>query len=169
MDYYIRPARVEDATGINYIRRMRGVMENILGVPSETIKRSEDYLASIDENKHQFVAVTCLDNGKELVIGTASLHVNTIPRMRHSATLGIMVHKDYQGMGVGERLMEALIDMADNWLMLMRLELNVFVDNEKAIALYKKMGFEYEGTLRKAAARDGEYIDEFIMSRIREI
>lgn len=166
MDYYIRPARVEDATGINYIRRMRGVMENILALPSETISVSEKYLSNDDPNRYQFVAVVEKDS-KSVVIGTASLHVNSIPRMRHSASLGIMVHKDYQGMGVGERLMKTLIDLADNWLMLIRLELTVFVDNEKAIALYKKMGFEYEGTLRKAAARDGEYVDEFTMARLR--
>ncbi|MDT3227642.1 GNAT family N-acetyltransferase [Pseudomonas amygdali pv. morsprunorum] len=47
-----------------------------------------------------------------------------------------------------------------------RLELTVFVDNEPAIALYKKNGFVIEGTHRKFAYRDGEYIDAFSMAAV---
>ena len=78
-----------------------------------------------------------------------------------------MVHKDYQGMGIGKKLMETIIDLADNWLMLKRIGLGVFVDNDRAIKLYKSFGFEVEGTKRCAAIRNGKYEDEFIMSRIR--
>ena len=169
MEFTIRPACVQDAKDINTIRRMPGVMENILGIPSETVKRSEDYLANIGENNHQFVAVTCLDNGEELVIGTAGLNISANLRTKHTATIGIMVHEDYHGVGVGTALMEALLDLADNWLMLVRLELTAFTDNEKAIHLYEKLGFEKEGITRKAAIRNGVYTDEFIMSRIRNI
>lgn len=169
MEFTIRPACVQDAKDINSIRRMPGVMENILGIPSETVKRSEDYLANIGGNNHQFVAVTSLENGEELVIGTAGLNVSTNLRTKHTASIGIMIHKDYQGVGVGTALMETLLDLADNWLMLVRLELTVFTDNDKAIHVYEKLGFEKEGIARKAAIRNGVYTDEFIMSRIRNI
>lgn len=72
----------------------------------------------------------------------AGLTVFANPRLRHSADIGIMVHKDYQNMGVGSALMERLLDLADNWLMLVRVELTVFADNERAIHLYEKFGFE---------------------------
>ncbi|MEG0754433.1 MAG: GNAT family N-acetyltransferase, partial [Angelakisella sp.] len=80
--------------------------------------------------------------------------------------IGIMVHKDYQNAGVGTALMKALLDVADNWLMLVRVELTVFADNERAIHLYEKLGFEKEGLRRMAAIRNGEYADEFAMARI---
>jgi len=80
-----------------------------------------------------------------------------------------MVHKAYQGMGIGKKLMETLLDMADNWLMLVRVELTVYTDNEKAIGLYQKMGFVSEGVKRKAAIRSGQYADEYIMARIRNV
>jgi putative acetyltransferase len=63
--------------------------------------------------------------------------------------------------------MRALIDFADNWLNLTRLELEVYADNEAAIHLYESFGFEIEGTLRKHAFRDGRYIDSIVMGRLR--
>ncbi|MFA0815753.1 MAG: GNAT family N-acetyltransferase [Anaerofustis sp.] len=169
MEYQIRPIEFADARGINALRRMPGVMENILGIPSEPIKKNEEFLSKLDPNSHQFVAVIKQIDGSDLVIGTAGLHVSPNPRNRHTATVGIMVHKDYQEMGVGSALMKAVLDVADNWLMLVRVELSVFADNERAIHVYEKLGFEKEGIARKAAIRNGEYADEYIMARIRNI
>ena len=42
MEFYIRPINIGDGKGINELRRMPGVFENILGIPSERIKRNED-------------------------------------------------------------------------------------------------------------------------------
>jgi putative acetyltransferase len=77
------------------------------------------------------------------------------------------VRDDRQGMGVGTALMEAALDLADNWLGLTRLELEVYTDNQAGIALYRKFGFEVEGTLRRFAFRGGEYVDAYSMARLR--
>lgn len=167
MEFYIRPICPGDGKGFNELRRMPGVFENILGIPSERIKRNEDYIVNMDNNTHQFVAVVKEASGEEKIIGTAGLNIFANSRLRHSASIGIMVHKDYQGKGVGTKLMEAIIDVADNWLMLVRIELTVFADNEKAINLYKKFNFEVEGLKKKAGIRNGEYVDELMMARIR--
>lgn len=166
MNFYIRPIEMDDAAGVNALRRMPGVFENILGIPSERIERSETFIDGLNDNQHQFVAVTVGEDGSELVIGTAGLSVFGNLRTRHSAGMGIMVHKDYQNSGVGSALMEALLDVADNWLMLVRVELTVFRDNERAIHLYQKFGFEKEGLKRMAGIRNGKYEDEFLMARI---
>jgi putative acetyltransferase len=79
----------------------------------------------------------------------------------------MMVHKDYQGQGIGKKLLETLLDIADNWLMLVRVELDVYTDNERAINLYKKYGFEPEGIQRKSAIRNGKYIDALMMARLK--
>ncbi|HYL87889.1 MAG TPA: GNAT family N-acetyltransferase [Burkholderiales bacterium] len=55
------------------------------------------------------------------------------PRRRHAAHIGLAVHDKWHAQGVGTALMKALIDVADNWLNLSRLELTVFVDNEPAV------------------------------------
>ncbi|MDF2535975.1 MAG: hypothetical protein K0R18_2134 [Bacillales bacterium] len=167
MDFLIRPIQTGDGVGINALRRMPGVFENILGIPSERIKRNEDFITNAGPNDHIFVAVTKKENGEQLIIGHIGLIVASNPRKRHSASFGLMVHKDYQRIGVGNALLETIIDVSDNWLKLVRIELTVFVDNEKAIKLYEKFGFEKEGIIRKGAIRNGEYVDEMLMSRIK--
>ena len=77
-----------------------------------------------------------------------------------------MVRDDWQGNGVGTALMEACLDLADNRLGLTRLDLRVYVDNAQAISLYKKFGFDIEGTHRHFAFRNGEYVEGYSMARL---
>jgi putative acetyltransferase len=76
------------------------------------------------------------------------------------------VARDAQGQGVGSALMAALIDWADNWARLLRLELTVYTDNPRAIALYRKFGFVREGTHRAYALRNGVFVDADCMARL---
>ena len=129
MDYMIRPAGPEDAAGITALRRMPGVFENTLGLPSERVQHSIDGCQRFGPDDHIFVAV--LEDGT--VIGSAGLQVCTNPRMRHVGNVGLYVHADYQNQGVGTALMKAMLELADNWLMLVRVELEVFdFDMDKA-------------------------------------
>jgi putative acetyltransferase len=84
------------------------------------------------------------------------------------AGIGMGVHDEWQGKGVGTALMEAATNLADKWLNLTRLELTVFIDNQPAIHLYEKFGFETEGRLRSYAFRDGRFVDVYLMARIQE-
>jgi putative acetyltransferase len=88
------------------------------------------------------------------------------PRRKHVGVIAICVDGDWQGKGVGAALMRAIVDLADNWLNLTRLELEVYADNEAAIHLYERFGFEVEGILRRHAFRDGEYVDSKVMGRL---
>jgi putative acetyltransferase len=100
-------------------------------------------------------------------IGMLGLHTRPdMPRTRHSATIGMAVRDDWQGCGIGTALLRAATDLADNWVNLVRLELQVFTENEPAIRLYKRFGFEVEGTLRKAAFCEGKYRDVLLMARL---
>jgi putative acetyltransferase len=100
------------------------------------------------------------------VVGSAGLHpCGTALRRRHAMTLGISVAPEAQGRGVGSALMAAMCDYADNWMGTLRMELNVYTDNERAIALYRKFGFEIEGTLKGYAMKNGRYADVYAMAR----
>jgi putative acetyltransferase len=100
------------------------------------------------------------------IVGHAGL-VHGKGRRSHAGGLFMAVHDDLCGRGIGTALLAALIDAADNWLNLKRLELTVYVDNEPAIRLYKKSGFEVEGTRRADAFRDGKFVDTLMMARVR--
>ena len=101
------------------------------------------------------------------VVGSAGLHpVGSATRRRHAMTLGVSVARVAQGRGVGSALMAAMCDYADRWIGALRIELSVYTDNEAAIALYRKFGFEIEGTYRGYAMRDGRYVDAHAMARL---
>jgi L-phenylalanine/L-methionine N-acetyltransferase len=102
------------------------------------------------------------------IVGNAGLHsVGPSPRRGHARSLGIWVLPEAQGQGIGRALMEALIDSAENWMGVRRLELVVNADNARAIALYRRCGFELEGTHRAYALRDGQWVDCLAMARLR--
>jgi L-phenylalanine/L-methionine N-acetyltransferase len=162
-DIVIRRATLKDAVGIANVMGAPGVVAGTLQIPFATAERWEKKLAGNGEHDHVLVATV----GDE-IIGLAGLHGNpNHPRRSHAAGIGMGVRDDWQGRGVGKRFMVALIDLADNWLNLSRLELSVFCDNARAVALYKQFGFVVEGTHTRYALRAGELVDCYSMARAR--
>lgn len=100
------------------------------------------------------------------IVGSAGLFPpGTVLRRRHVMSLGISVATEAQRQGVGTALMAALCDYADRWLGTLRIELTVFADNSAALRLYRKFGFQIEGTLKGYAMRDGLFVDAIAMAR----
>lgn len=158
----IRPVRPEDAPDLNQICRGRTVMPNTYGLPTEREMASRRFVENLGPDDHVLVAET---DGR--VVGVAGLHLGK-GRGRHAGTIGISIHDDYQGRGIGRALMAALLDLADNHLNLERVELDVRSDNTRAIALYKSLGFIEEGVRRGAFFAQGAYRDLLLMARTRE-
>ena len=137
------------------------VARDTLQLPYASPDRAKRLVESSAQGDHSLVAEV---DGQ--VVGSLGLH-RRADRLAHMASLGMGVHDDWQNRGIGTALMEAAIDLADNWLNLKRVELNVYTDNARAIHLYEKFGFVIEGTHRAFAFRDGEYVDSYSMARVR--
>ena len=165
MEVNIRPVKIQDSEDINSMKTMKGVYENMMSIPSERINKTEEFISNLSKNDFAFVAET----EEKKVVGFINLTVMSNPRARHAGSFGIMVHKDFQGKGIGKKLLEKIIFLADNYLMLKRIELGVYTDNDRAIALYKSFGFVIEGCKKYSSVRDGKYIDEYIMARYNNI
>lgn len=117
-----------------------------------------------EPRKGEYSLVACIE---EEVLGEISLWTSPDnPRLKHVGNIGMAVRDDWQGKGIGTALMRAVLDLADNWLNLTRIELHVYTDNEAGIALYEKFGFEVEGTHRRFGFRNGRYADAYSMARI---
>jgi L-phenylalanine/L-methionine N-acetyltransferase len=151
-DDYLAIARI-----YNHQRAVAGTMQSPLQSPEVWKKRVADLPA------HDRLLVALQDDD---LVGSAGLHSNLNPRRSHAAMLGIAVRDDAQGQGVGHALMTAIIDLADNWLRLLRLELTVYADNASAQRLYQRHGFVPEGVLRAYSFRDGQYVDVLSMARL---
>lgn len=160
----IRRARVADAAAMARQMSHPEVYSMLMQLPLPTEEmwraRLETFMAP-DAPDVLFVAEL---NGQ--LVGSAGFHPAAKLRRRHTAVLGISVVPEAQRQGVGSALMQAVCDHADRWAQILRLELNVFVDNAAAIALYQRFGFRHEGTFRGYAMRDGEFVDTHAMARL---
>lgn len=158
----VRAAEPSNVPAIHEIFTCPNVIAGTLQMPFQSLEQARERFAQYSANAVQLVAEL---DGK--VVGILGLHLEQNPRRRHSAGIGMAVHDEFQGRGIGSALVAAALDLADNWLGLQRIELQVFVDNAAAVHLYKKFGFEIEGTLRDFALRDGAYVDAYAMARLR--
>jgi L-phenylalanine/L-methionine N-acetyltransferase len=118
-------------------------------------------LTSLPEGAFSFVACRA-----DEVLGQIGIEMRKNPRRRHAATLGMAVKTSARRQGVGSALLTAGINLAERWLAVRRIELEVYTDNEAAVALYKKFGFVVEGTLRQYAFRDGQFADVYLMAKL---
>lgn len=160
----IRPLQPDDAYSLHPIISHPQVARNLLQVPSKTLVSTVEWVNKRDPFSHRFVA-----EYDSKVVAMGGLKQMNRPRLFHSGSLGLYVHPDYWGKGIGSALMAQMLDVADNWLNLKRVELEVFTDNAAAIRLYEKFGFVPEGVRCKASYRDGELADDLCMARLRDV
>jgi putative acetyltransferase len=154
----VRRAEPDDYEALHRIFSGPRAMAGTLQMPLPSAQMWRERLSEAPEGLFSLVA--CVEDE---VVGSLGLENSpTRWRVRHVATIGMAVRDDWQ-----TALMEAALDLADNWLGLTRVELTVYTDNAAAIALYEKFGFGIEGTHRRYALRDGEYVDAYSMARVR--
>jgi putative acetyltransferase len=153
------PADVVEVTELlNQPRAVWGTLQT----PFTSVASREKRYADLDAQSTRLVATL---DGK--VVGSAGMQRFSQHRRSHAATLGMAVHDAYAGRGAGRAMLAALVDLADRWWNIRRLELDVYADNARAIGLYERFGFEREGLLRAYAWRDGGYVDTLVMARLR--
>lgn len=157
----IRARTPADAEGIAALHNLPGYRLGTLRTPYHTVEEIRKGIEGQSANVTSLVAI--LD---DQIIGDIGM-TRLSGRRAHAASFGMGVHDAFRGRGIGAALLGEIIAIADNWYNIKRLELTVYTDNEAAITLYKKFGFEVEGTLRDFAFRNGAYVAALTMSRIR--
>ncbi|HYS71881.1 MAG TPA: GNAT family N-acetyltransferase [Thermoplasmata archaeon] len=98
------------------------------------------------------------------LVGQVDAHISTYPKAHHVASLGIAIVKAYRALGIGRALMERALA----WMKAQGAEkatLEVFSTNDRAIALYRKMGFEVEGARKRQFKIRGQYVDDVYMAK----
>ncbi len=163
MNVVIRAAEPSDFAAVCETMSQPIAQANTLQLPFASVEMWRTRLAELPAGSHMLVALV---DGK--VVGNLGLHPAAKHiRRRHVGAIGMAVHDAYHGHGIGTALMKAALDLADNWLQYTRLELEVYADNDAAIALYKKFGFVVEGTHPKDSFRNGVFVDCLSMGRLR--
>ena len=157
----LRPARPGDAEALAAMMGAPGFRHGTAQLPFVPPDRVRRRLETDDVNETRIVAM--LDGS---IVGNATL-TRLIGRRAHVGQVGLGVADGWTGRRIGTALMEAMVDVADSWLGLRRMELEVLADNEHALALYRRFGFEPEGVRRDALFRGGAYADVLAMARLR--
>jgi len=152
------------------------LLDNII-----TVAESTDYLLSVPKDYERFVddiekektLIRKYREGKDYllavylndtIIGNSSLNFLNHVKDSHRAKVGIAIQKEYWGLGIGTILFNEMIDISKNTTGIDQVELGVISENERAISLYKKMGFVKVATIpRHLKLSDGKYLDEDIM------
>ncbi len=162
MTVEIRPVRVADAASLNAcldaIARERRYLGFVAAPPvAESVKFLEQFV------QHGWPLLVACDG--DTIVGWCGIDPMSRPGFTHSGILGMGLLKDWRGQGLGRKLAEATLAAADKFG-LERVELGVYVDNSRAIALYEKLGFRQEGKRHRARKLDGVYTDMLLMARI---
>lgn len=160
----IRHVRAADAPGVAEIMNARHVN---LGTQRFPHHSESSIAARIADDPAKFKLVAEM-GGRIAGYGELETWPDR-PRMRHGAENDMVAtHPDFRGFGIGAALLGEMIDLADRWLQVTRLQLFVWEGNTRAMALYERFGFVTEGRLRRFVFVDGEYRDAFIMARLLE-
>ncbi len=163
MDVSIRQAEPSDFEAVHQIYSSLNILRWDMELPYPSL---EDYRQRLQPKDHRYKLVAIVDDN---VIGFTEIQTFAYPRIRHVGRIANMAVQDnMHGKGIGSALMQANIDMADNYLQLIRLFLEVWCDNEPAVNLYRKFGFEVEGTHKNFGIRDGKFADAYTMARLKE-
>ncbi len=103
--------------------------------------------------------------GQKKIVASATLAFSNQQSTKHVADFGIVVHDDYQNKGLGTILTKYLLEIAKE-RGINRVTLKVVTENERAIHVYKKIGFKVEGKLvnNHYNYNTGQYGDDYIMA-----
>lgn len=162
----VRDAVKSDAENlIAYVHKVNKESKNLMREPEEfkmTLKGEEKFV-EMAKNSPNSCFIIALDGDK--IICTAGFSGKQLIRVRHRVSLGISVLKDYQGQGLGRKVMEELITRA-NKLDKTKMDLEVRIDNYGAIHLYESLGFKKEGTIKNGFFVDNKFVDLLIMGKL---
>jgi putative acetyltransferase len=163
----IRGQRSDDWEYLYALLNEKEIIQNSIDdlpyVPEEMFRERVNAPAS---NTHTLIAEASQPSGRKRIVGVAWLQAQT-RRRSHIGSLDLIIHPDYRGSDAENSLLEAALNMTDNWLGLRRIEVIVYADDETALTFYEQRGFEREAVMRRFAFRAGRYSDACLLVRQR--
>ena len=166
--YKLRELDKRDLTTVNKWRNDKELIDH-LGAPFRYINQIVDdrWFDNYMNNRSTCVRCAIVTEESDGIIGLVSLI--KIDQMNQSAEFHIMIgDKQNRGKGAGSFAVKEMLQHAFLNLNLQRIELTVNEDNASAINLYEKVGFVREGMKRKARFKNGEFINMYLYSILRD-
>lgn len=143
------PTKEDAKEMINYLNIIGGESDFITFGENEfklSIESEQEYIQKTNSQENSKIILTIIN---DKIVGIGSINSLQKERMKHNGTLGISFRKKYWGMGLGNEVMDYLVEWAKANGITKKISLLVREDNERGIKLYEKFGFEREGLLKK--------------------
>lgn len=158
------PGPVDAVAMLSYLKQTASETEFLTRYPDEVIMgeaEEAEFLAGRQSDPKNLLLCAEVDG---TIIGCTGLNcVMDVFKCRHRAELGISVYKEFWNLGIGSLLLTELIRWAEQ-AGYEQLELEVDCRNERAVRLYRKLGFEIYGTREHTFKfRDGTYASYYLM------
>ena len=132
------------------------------GERQTTVKEQQDRIRGILSKDNHTILIAENDGG---LVGYVAGLGGPYRRNRRTVNVVMGIVKTFGGQGLGAKLLAEL----ERWAReheIHRLELTVMAHNERAISLYRKMGFEIEGTKQHSLSVGGAFVDEYYMAKL---
>lgn len=130
-----------------------------------TIEKQKQLIEEFAQSNSQTLFVACDQHN---IIGFLAGTGGTANRERHSIKIAMGVLAAYWGQSIGMQLLKAMFSWARSHHFY-RIELTVMEKNQRALALYKKAGFEVEGLKRYSLQVNNHYVNEFVMAKLIDL
>lgn len=162
----IRVATPEDAGALLGLKRVLDHETRFMVLePGERTATETDVAEELRSITAQPNSVVLVADAEGELVGYVEANGGSFRRTRHTAYVVIGIRRSHAGLGIGSQLLSALESWAASAGVL-RLELTVMTSNERAVGLYRKLGYHMEGTRRAALMVDNELGDEFWMAKL---
>lgn len=119
-----------------------------------TIEQEQEWIQSFLDSPN---SILLLAEYEGEVIGNIDLTGSRRKIMEHTAVIGMGMILEWRNSGLGSSLLAAVIEWARKNPILELLWLQVYTDNQLGLALYEKMGFMDNGTIKNFFKKDGQY------------
>ena len=163
----LRNAEESDAEDlIQYLRVVSAETPFLVREPEEitlTVEQEREFLRGKKESERELMLIA-IANGKH--IGNCSvMQLGTNRRYAHRCQIGIALYQEFCSRGIGRKMIEVALERA-NEAGYEQAELEVIAGNERAISLYKQLGFEEFGVFPdNIKYKDGSYADAVWMMK----
>ena len=162
----IREAQAEDAGQlINHVNKVVGETDFLTMGAGEFRKTVEEEQKMILEYLSDVNALFLVAEIEATIAGVLTIKARQKARLQHAASFGISVQKEHWGKGLASSLLETMLLWANDHPVINKIMLTVHAENEQAIKLYNKYGFEEEGRMKKDFFLNGRYSDALLMSK----
>lgn len=160
----IRLGKGSDAQAfVDFLHQIAGESDNLTFGPNEITVKPDEQVETIQKMNDAPNQLFLVAEVEGTMVGNLTFRGGARPRTQHAGEFGVSVLKEYWGFGIGRALIEFLLDWAKDSTVIRKINLRVRSDNESAIHLYKKLGFNEEGAFTREFLIEGVFYDCILM------